>query len=201
MMAPDALAAVATALAAAKAGSDDRKAALKWARAAARRSSSAAERSAARAIIGVLEEGRKPEVRERAEPPARRERTKRAEPAERPEQSASRAERQTRRPRAESTRFAGVRPVRSRSSRCSPSPLPRSRAHAAPSHLARRERSGRRRAYWSSGARQARLHRRRRNERPLDARRPRHVGACHAARRDADASARDALERRAPRRS
>jgi hypothetical protein len=97
---PEARAAVATALAPADNGgtsSDDRAAALKWARAAARHGVSAAERSAARAILGVLQDGRK-----WAESPARLELTERVEPAERPEPSAPRAERRARRSRVKS---------------------------------------------------------------------------------------------------
>jgi hypothetical protein len=74
---PDARAAVATALAAADKGgtsAEDRSAALKWARTTVRRGSTAAERSAARSILAVLDEGRQARVRERpiepAEPPA-----------------------------------------------------------------------------------------------------------------------------------
>ena len=91
----EARAAVATALAYAdngETGPEDLAAALKWARAAARHGGSAAERSAARAILGVLQDGGT-----RVEPPARFELPKRVERAGRPEHSAPRPERRARR--------------------------------------------------------------------------------------------------------
>lgn len=69
---PGARAAVETTLAAAENGvsSEDRSAALKWARTAARRGVTAAERSAARSIVALLDDGHKLRVRERLIEPA-----------------------------------------------------------------------------------------------------------------------------------
>ena len=69
---PKTHAAAATALAAAENGvsPEDRSAALKWARTAARRGATAAERSAARSIVALLEDGPDPRARERPVEPA-----------------------------------------------------------------------------------------------------------------------------------
>ncbi|HWH54547.1 MAG TPA: putative glycoside hydrolase [Gaiellaceae bacterium] len=102
-LAPDARAAVAAALAAADNGGTsaaDRSAALKWARTTARRGVTAAERSAARSILAVLEDGRQARVRERPIEPAE-------QPARPPEQPAARRTR----PRASPRTFRRRRAV------------------------------------------------------------------------------------------
>jgi len=84
-------AAVAAAVAAAENGAvpdADRRAALKWARAASRRGRSPAERSAARAIVAVLDVGQAPRERARVEPAEEPKAPERVEsPAPRPPRS------------------------------------------------------------------------------------------------------------------
>ena len=100
-LSPEARAAAATAIAAADndgVNPDDRSAALKWARTTARRGRTAAERSAARSILTLLDDGRSSRARVRPLAPA----DSPARPAEHPAPPAKQPAARRTRPRASS---------------------------------------------------------------------------------------------------